>query len=115
MSNQQQDNLFVPSLHRRGRPPSPSPLSEEEPFNFMDSGEDNRVTLRDITHNNILARQGVTSASSAPPLAATMPTVEEQLEEFRRLAERQAQQLEQQNNNMAQLQAQHIQSQAAVA
>ena len=128
MSNHNSNNLdipYIPRLHRRGRDPSPSPLSnelEEEVFNFLEAEPSNPVTLPDITFNNILARQQATASVTLATQTATMPppdlsslTVEQQLEKFRELAMQQQAQLDQQNTNMQALQQQHLQSQASVA
>ena len=124
MNNNHLDLPYIPRLHRRSRPPSPSPLSnEEDPFAFLESEPSNPITLRDITANNILSRQQATTAPATvaqpitqmPDMDLTGLTVEQQLEKFRELALQQQSQLEQQNTNMQTLQQQHLQSQASVA
>ena len=122
--NQDTNSLYIPRVHRRDRPPSPSPSSREfeEGFNFENSRP---YSLQDITFNNILARQPppppppsnppLSLAATAPQPAAAMPTIEEQLEQFRQLAATQQQQLEQQNANMTLMAEQHRQSQESVS
>ena len=83
-------------------------------------------SLADITFNNLLARQqqpppppATDPPPSPSPAAAAaptvnMPTIEEQLEQFRQLATRQQEQIDAQNNQMAALAEQHRQSQQSV-
>ena len=132
------DNLYVPRVHYRSRPPSPSPSSAdaEEGLFFppMNEQPDSRpYQLADITFNNLLARQQqqqqpptaaelqqpplpvAAAAAAAPTPTIIMPTVEEQLEQFRQLATKQQEQIDAQNNQMAALAEQHRQSQQSVA
>ena len=128
MSNSHSNNeLYVPRVHYRSRPPSPSPSSAQFEeglfFPLMDDQQQQSrpYTLADITHNNILARQQQPPplVIQPPPAAAAastgnMPTIEEQLEQFRQLATRQQEQIDAQNNQMAALAEQHRQSQQSV-
>ena len=106
MSND--NHLYIPHVHRRDCPPSPSPGSREfeegldNVFNFMDNNESHPVSLLSIDQNNGL-RLDVANPAAAAAAAAqqqqlppqpTMPTVEEQLAEFRRIAEQQQAQLQ---------------------
>ena len=120
MSNNANGSLGLPKFHRRNRPRSPNPLGEEEEqpgniFQYPDT-EHQPLSLRDIDiANNITPQQ---------PL--NMATVEDQLAEFQRVAERQQQQLQQfqqqqiESQRQFELQQQesqrrHEQSQATIA
>ena len=125
------NHLYIPHVHRRDRPPSPSPASREfeeglNIFNFMDDNNSNPVSLLSIDQANGLrldandpsAAAAATAAApqqQPPPPQPTMPTVEEQLAEFRRIAEQQQAQLQQYEQQQRDQMAAFAQSQQTVA
>ena len=129
MSNNS-NNLFVPQVFHRNRPPSPGGGEEEGlpiRFNFMDQGDQSDQQRQPLSLLAIDQANGLRlDQSLQPPLAAnlshpppppqpTMPTVEEQLAEFRRIAEQQQSQLQRyEQQQQAQMQA-FQQSQDTVA
>ena len=126
MSND--NHLYIPHVHRRDRPPSPSPSSREfeegldNVFNFMDNNESHPVSLLSIDQNNGLRLDVANPAAAAAaaqqqqlPPQPTMPTVEEQLAEFRRIAEQQQAQLQRYEQQQEAQMAAFQQSQQSVA
>ena len=126
MSND--NHLYIPHVHRRDRPPSPSPSSREfeegldNVFNFMDNNESHPVSLLSIDQNNGLRLDVANPAAAAAaaqqqqlPPQPTMPTVEEQLAKFRRIAEQQQAQLQRYEQQQEAQMAAFQQSQQSVA
>ena len=129
MSNNS-NNLFVPLVFHRNRPPSPGGGEEEGlpiRFNFMDQGDQSDQQRQPLSllaidqANGLRLDQSLQPPPAAnlshppPPPQPTMPTVEEQLAEFRRIAEQQQSQLQRyEQQQQAQMQA-FQQSQDTVA
>ena len=124
MSNN--NHLFLPRVYHHDRPPSPHYQGVEEGlppvFNFMDDQQWNPVSLLSLDQANGLRLDVVDHAAAAAAASAqqqqpqpTMPTVEEQLAEFRRIAEQQQNQLQRYEQQQRDQLAAFQQSQQTVA
>ena len=116
------NNLFVPRVFYRNRPPSPNPGGQEEGLNTafdFPAQPSMPITLRDIDIRNGVVPAPAAAAAAAP--AANMTdqlqnmTVEQQLEQFRQLAEQQQQQLANYEAQRAAQNEQWQQAQASIA